>query len=172
MQCRVENDLSLKGDEFVAAMRQIATTVAVVTTNGPAGKHGATVSSFCSVSADPPSMLICLHDSSRIAECVKINKCFCINVLPQEMSAVADRFAGRQDDTLIDRFDDVDHTNDNGDNHPASPFIVGAVAFHCQLKTNHASGSHRVMIGRVEHIDGRIERPLTYLDGQYRPWLV
>lgn len=61
-------DQPLQRDDFIAAMRQIASTVAVVTTAGPGGKHGATVSSFCSVSADPPTMLVCLHGASRIAE--------------------------------------------------------------------------------------------------------
>ena len=53
-------------DNFLQAMRRVASSVTVVTTDGPHGRHGATVSAFCSVSADPPSVLICLRADSRI----------------------------------------------------------------------------------------------------------
>ena len=54
-------------DAYVHAMRRVASSVAVVTTDGPAGCHGATVSAFSSVSADPPTILVCLRGGSRIA---------------------------------------------------------------------------------------------------------
>ena len=49
-------------------MRQVAATVTVVTTDGPAGQAGATVSAFSSLSADPPSVLVCLKADTRIAQ--------------------------------------------------------------------------------------------------------
>lgn len=153
-------------DEFIAAMRNIAQSVAVVTTDGQAGRHGATVSSFCSVSADPPLMLICLHGKSRIARLVRDNMRFCINVLPQELEEVADRFAGRNDDNIADRFDGIDvRVADK-----SCPAIAGAVSFQCSVNASHVSGSHGVFIGSVEQIEGSFHRPLTYLDGAYRPW--
>ena len=53
---------------FIHAMRGVAARVTVVTTNGKAGQRGATVSAFCSVSADPPTILVCLNKSSGIAD--------------------------------------------------------------------------------------------------------
>lgn len=153
---------------FIAAMRQVANSVAVVTTDGASGRHGATVSSFCSVSADPPTMLVCLKAQSRIARCVSGNQMFCVNVLSQEMEDVANTFAGRQDTNDNDRFAGLACNSDT----PCGPHINGSVSFHCRLETEHHSGSHQVFIGRVEAIHGEISRPLTYLDGQYRPWLV
>ena len=153
-------------ETFIAAMRSVASSVAVVTTGGKAGQHGATVSSFCSVSAEPPTMLVCLHDASRIANCVKENGAFCINILPQEMEEVANRFAGRMDSLDEDRFDGVDVLKGDTD----CPQITGGLAIQCGVETQHVSGSHRVLIGRVHHISGKIDRPLTYLDGAYRPW--
>ena len=55
---------------FIHAMRGVAASVTVVTTNGKAGRRGATVSAFCSVSADPPTILVCLNKSSGIADAV------------------------------------------------------------------------------------------------------
>ncbi|MEM8876581.1 MAG: flavin reductase family protein [Pseudomonadota bacterium] len=156
-----------RGD-FVGAMRAIASTVAVVTTGGIAGQHGTTASSFCSVSADPPSMLVCLHADSRIAVLVSVNGRFCLNVLPQELEDVADRFAGRHDHEVADRFHGVAHSI-----HPdGCPYIGGAITFHCQMVSCQRSGSHLVVIGHVIDLAGSITRPLTYMDGAYRPWLV
>ena len=59
--------------DFINAMRTVASSVSVVTTDGPVGRHGATVSAFCSVSADPPTLLVCLNSGSRIARTVAEN---------------------------------------------------------------------------------------------------
>jgi flavin reductase (DIM6/NTAB) family NADH-FMN oxidoreductase RutF len=49
-------------------MRRVASSVTVVTTDGAAGRFGTTVSAFSSVSADPPTVLVCLFAQSRIAK--------------------------------------------------------------------------------------------------------
>lgn len=152
--------------EFIHAMRRVAGTVAIVTTAGHAGRHGATVSAFCSVSADPPSLLVCLHDDSRIARMILANRRFCINVLPQNFEAVADRFAGRQDHLVEDRFDGIACSIDRD----CCPAIQHAIACQCEMASEALSGSHRVVIGNVVQVDGDIDRPLTYLDGAYRRW--
>ncbi|GEB48536.1 flavin reductase family protein [Streptomyces cacaoi] len=41
-------------------MGNAATGVTVVTTDGPHGRYGQTVSAMCSVSADPPALLVCV----------------------------------------------------------------------------------------------------------------
>ena len=50
---------------FIDAMRQVASTVTVVTTDGPEGQAGATVSAFASLSAAPPSVLVCLKAGTQ-----------------------------------------------------------------------------------------------------------
>jgi flavin reductase len=100
--------MKVERKNFVRAMRSVANSVAVVTTDGPAGRHGATVTAFCSVSADPPSVLVCLRIESRIAQAVTRNSMFCVNVLKDSASNIADRFAGRSDATSMDRFEGVD----------------------------------------------------------------
>jgi len=155
-------------EQFTNAMRMVANTVAVVTTHTAHGFHGATVSAFCSVSADPPTVLVCLNDSSRIARQVTLSGQFCLNILDQEMSAIADRFAGRHDGEVADRFDGIDHRAADG----CCPALAGALSLHCTTHNIHTSGSHRTVFGRVTGIVGDIHRPLTYLDGAYRPWLV
>src|ERR1700752_3118648 len=82
-------------DAFIEAMRRAATGVTLVTTDGPAGRFGVTVSAFASVSADPPMLLACINRKSPAAAAIAANGGFCVNVLSAEQSPLADVFAGR-----------------------------------------------------------------------------
>jgi flavin reductase (DIM6/NTAB) family NADH-FMN oxidoreductase RutF len=149
---------------FIHAMRSVANSVAVVTTDGTAGRHGATVTAFCSVSADPPSVLVCLRIESRIAQAVTRNGMFCVNVLKNSASTLADRFAGRSDDAVLDRFEGVDVVVDTD----RPPRLAAATcAFSCVLADTLAAGSHVVAVGRVQHVYTAPEHPLAYVDGGY-----
>ena len=150
-------------DQFIEAMRRVAASVTVVTTDGTAGRHGATVSAFSSVSADPPTVLVCLFAGSRIARAVEANGTFCVNVLPETGPDIADRFAGRHDTWIEDRFSDVDCHGAPG----TAPVIDGATGFSCTVQQCVRSGTHLIVIGHVGGVlDGRA-RPLAWREGRY-----
>lgn len=157
-----------RGD-FLTAMRAVANSVTVVTTDGKAGRHGGTVSAFCSVSADPPTVLVCLHGDSRIADTVAENGHFCVNVLATSNQQASDRFAGRHDDTVSDRFEGIELQSgvDASAEHNA-PMLAGSTAFFCQIKDTVTSGTHRIFIGRVVSVVAGEPDPLLYFDGAYR----
>src|ERR1700733_7488104 len=81
-------------DAFVGAMRRVATSVAVVTTDGPHGRFGVTVSAVASVSADPPIILVCINKRSPAVQAIEKNGSLTINLLSAEQSSIADVFAG------------------------------------------------------------------------------
>jgi flavin reductase (DIM6/NTAB) family NADH-FMN oxidoreductase RutF len=149
--------------DFITAMRRVASSVTVVTTDGTAGRHGATVSAFSSVSADPPTVLVCLHAKSRIAAAVEGNGRFCVNVLPDHSDSIADRFAGAHDREIADRFTGIPCQGAKG----MPPQIEGATSFACTVDNVVQSGSHLVVFGRVEAVGQGGREPLTYLDGAY-----
>jgi flavin reductase (DIM6/NTAB) family NADH-FMN oxidoreductase RutF len=148
---------------FLAALRGVAHSVAVVTTDGATGRHGATVTSFCSVSADPPSLLVCLRADSRIARAVTVHGVYCVNVLRDSANALAERFAGRGS-SPADRFDGVE-LQPGG----AGPPVLAAAscAFSCRLSEAVRAGSHVIAIGLVLEVRACDEPPLAYLDGRY-----
>ncbi len=150
-------------ETFIHAMRSVASSVTVVTTGGVGGRHGATVSAFCSVSADPPSALVCLKADSRIARVVAANHSFCVNVLPRSRQDIADRFAGLHDARVMDRFDGIDCDPDP----TRAPAITGATAFHCALRESIEFGTHRIFIGQVVEVREGASDPLAYLNGAY-----
>ena len=149
--------------EFISAMRRVAASVTVVTTDGPAGRAGATVSAFSSVSADPPTVLVCLAAQSRIAGFVQENKRFCVNVLPEASAGIADRFAGLHDRIVPDRFDGIEVFAPRGE----APVIDGATAFQCEVQQVVRSGSHVIILGHVQHVLDGAAAPLAYREGAY-----
>ncbi len=154
--------MSVDRDVFLAAMRQVAATVTVVTTDGPAGRVGATVSAFTSLTADPPSVLVCLRSDSRIARAVIENRAFCVNVLPEDAVDVARAFAGPSPETPSDRFCDLSVTDG-----AQGPILARATAFSCALTDQVIHGSHAICIGSVLDLANAGEKPLTYLSGSY-----
>lgn len=151
-------------DLFIKGMRQVANSVAVVTTTGAAGRHGATVSAFSSVSADPPQLLVCLRSASRIAAAVEANGLFCLNILAGRHPHLAERFSGNHDNTVGDRFEGVDYREDGW----KWVVLPHATAFGCEISDRLVSGTHTIFVGHVKAVQTSTEDPLTYQQGRYR----
>ena len=152
---------------FVYAMRTVASSVTVVTSQGELGEFGATVSAFSSVSADPPTVLVCLNAQSRIAKAVLAHQTFCVNVLPEDAQLIADRFAGRHDQHIEHRFQNIEL----GPACAQGPTLRGATTFACQLDQVVPSASHLIMIGRVVEVFNQAAhplKPLAYHNGGYQ----
>lgn len=147
---------------FVAAMRDVAATVTIVTTDGPAGRHGATVSAFCSVSADPPTVLVCLNSTNQISARVRANGRFAVNILRASPQAadLARTFAGARDHEQPDRFchAPVSGRADEG------PSLAGATVLFCRLVAVQVQATHAVCFGQVLRIAPGTEgaAPLIY----------
>ena len=130
---------------FVDAMSRLANGVNVVTTAGNSGRDGVTVSSACSVTAHPPSVLVCIHHESRAADAIEHNGVLCLNVLNDQQSGISDAFA-RRVDGLEDRFS----RGEWGTLQTGSPVLAGAVAsFDCTVDHMLSEGTHRIFIARV-----------------------
>lgn len=149
--------------DFLRAMRSVASSVSIVTTDGEAGRHGATVSAFCSVSADPPSLLICLRHDSRIASRVVANGFFCVNVLDASAIELAERFSGRAETPVPDRFFGVEIESGDG-----APWLSAvASAFSCRFVREIPWGSHLIIIGEVLEARLGSGKPLVRFDACY-----
>lgn len=148
---------------YLKAMRQIASSVAVVTTDGQERRHGATVTAFCSVSADPPTLLVCLRTDSRISGAVKTNGVFTLSILPEAAEEQARAFTGEFDNFRADRFEGSALVERAG----LAPAIGGALGFFCRVVRFEVQDSHTIFIGRVGEIIGGGPYPLTYLNGAY-----
>lgn len=154
------NDLILADRAgFLQAMSNVANSVAVVTTNGPEGKLGQTVTSFCSVSADPPQVLCCIRVVSPLRSAIELNGCFAVNVLGENQSGIADTFAGRATEFPAYSFDHIPHrSDDNG----CPTFDDASCIFSCQVAEAITSGTHAIFVGIVTLVRCGVEAPLLY----------
>ncbi|GFE66838.1 flavin reductase family protein [Litoreibacter roseus] len=153
--------------QFLDAMSMLVSSVSIVTTDGSAGRAGATVSAMTSVSADgeAPTVLVCLHHDSSAAKPLLENGCFSINVLDEHQQDIANIFASRHPAPNGDKFDaTVFHKGPSG-----APRMVDAlVSFDCEVKSHEQIGTHYVIIGRVAQVDTKTGTPLLYGNRSYR----
>jgi flavin reductase len=145
-------------------MGAAATGVTVVTTDGPGGRYGMTVSSFCSVCADPPKMLGCLRTQSPLCAAIERNGRFAINVLSVNQSGIADVFAGRPRCGSPYNFDEFSW---NGDLLGCPQFEGATATFACVLEERYESGTHFIYVGRVVFVDRSGSAPLLYSAKNY-----
>jgi flavin reductase (DIM6/NTAB) family NADH-FMN oxidoreductase RutF len=146
-------------------MRTWATGVTVVATELDSVRHGMTVSSFTSVSLDPPLVLISLERATQTHRLLEQSGYFSVTVLSEEQQAVSDRFAGRQPDGE-ERFAGLEtFTLVSG-----APLIRGGLAyFDCRVVSTFSAGTHTVFIGEVLVVQGgeHTAAPLLYHDRDY-----
>ena len=152
--------------EFINALKNAASTVSVVTSNGENGMAGATISSFCSVSANPAILLACVFKETPLAKTIKSNKKFCINLLSQEQIDISNIFAGREVPASKNKFDLIEWNSGKYN----QPVITGAVAsFECGLEKIIDGETHNIFIGNVITIidNPKVEESLIYTKQKY-----
>jgi len=151
---------------FREAMSLYGAAVHAVTTDGPAGKTGFTATAVCSVSDNPPTLLVCLNRRSAAAPIVSSNGVFCVNTLRSDDEAVADTFAGRTGAVLAERFN-VGQWQTLVTGAPALSSAI--VACDCRVIEITAVASHNVIFGVVEAISfGPTGSALVYHGRMYK----
>ena len=151
--------------QFLDGMSRAAFCVSVVTTAGAAGRAGVTVSAMSSVSADgnSPTVLVCVHHQSKTAAAIVENGVFCINILRDDQSDIADRFGGRKlgdaDKFAYGRWVEGDMR--------APRLADSVVAFDCRVLSSDRVGTHHIFIGAVESVTMGSGTALIYADRAY-----
>ena len=148
--------------DFRTALSRFASGVTVVTTKDAAGrKFGITVSAFCSVSLEPPLVLVCVEKTTGSHHAFEQSGRFAVNVLTEEQAQISEHFA-----TLIeDKFASVDHAVDEH----GIPLLQNSLAtLQCVLFKTLDGGDHSIFLGLVEHVTVREAGPLLYFKGNYR----
>lgn len=152
-------------EHFTAAMGLAATGVSLVTTDGPCGRFGLTVSAISSVSAEPPLVLVCINRRSPAAAAMDGNGVFAVNLLAADHRAYAETFSGRPREGLP--FDFAAHAWRDGET--GLPLVQGATAaFECETHQHLDAGTHRIFIGRVVAAHRGSAEPLVYCNRAFR----
>ncbi len=154
--------------EFRALMTQFPTGVAIVTTTDGSGRPwGMTCSSLCSVTLEPPTLLVCLRNGSPTLAAMLDSAKFTVNLLHASAQAVAELFASGDPD----RFDAVEWDFAPTAGGPHLWRDAHAIA-DCRVTRREVVGDHIVVFGETYRVSMRTEgrSPLLYGRRQFHSW--
>jgi len=148
-------------DSFRSVLGRFASGVTIVTARDDAGvDHGMTVSAFCSLSLDPPLVLLCVDHAASMYELLLTHPRFGISILSSNQEAYSRRFA----DPDSDRFDGIAYSRGES----GVVLLEESLAhLECRVTEHYEGGDHTIFIAEVEHAEPRDGRPLLYYRGGY-----
>lgn len=155
--------MSIDQKAFRNALGQFATGVAIVTATVEGKRLGATISSFNSVSLDPPLVLFSMIRESLGFAAWKAARSYCIAILGESQRDLSNRFAKAGSDKWIG-IDPVFAGN-------GAPVVPGAIAyFECEPWNICDGGDHEIFICRVTgfNVAPHAEPSLIFQGGRYR----
>ncbi|MFL5463789.1 MAG: flavin reductase family protein [Gemmatimonadaceae bacterium] len=153
--------MSVSPDEFRAVLGRFPSGVTVVTTRGSDGvDQGMTVSAFCSVSLEPPLVLICIEKTASSHDALTTAPGFVVNVLSARQEQLARRFAILE----IDRFAGIGFTRSQS-GYAILDDVLAVI--ECRRVSISAGGDHTIILGEVEASRAESGTPLLYYRGGY-----
>ncbi len=151
--------------DFKGALSSWASGVSVVTTASGGMLYGLTVSSFSSLSLDPPLVLVCLNNTNRMPAMIEEAGGFAVSILAKGQENASAYFA-RTGRTPTPDFAEIEgEYTANG-----QPVVKGALAYVvCSLHETISQGDHTIVIGAVLEAASREDgEPLVYWRRGYR----
>ncbi len=153
-------------DVFRAALGRFASGVTIITVETSEGEvHGMTANAFCSVSLQPPLVLVCIDHLAETYLHLRERGQFGVSVLKEEQEALSEFFADPE------RNPDAAYRLGIEYRAMASgmPVLKGALAnLDCAVVGAHSAGDHTIFVGEVEEMSWAEGNPLLYFAGQYR----
>jgi flavin reductase (DIM6/NTAB) family NADH-FMN oxidoreductase RutF len=149
--------------DFKAVMGRFATGVTVVTTALGSQRAGITVNAFCSVSLDPPLVLVCIERTAHIHDLLTEAGIFAVNLLADGQDEIARCFAVSSDRRNTE-FCGCEARNVQ----TGAPVLRDALSYlDCVITDVFPGGDHSIVVGRVEALGATDHKPLVYYRSQY-----
>lgn len=149
--------------DFRDAMAGLAAAVNVITSDGPHGRAGFTATAVCSVTDDPPTLLVCLNRSASAHATVMGNEALCVNTLMATQQGLSNLFGGKT--PMAERFAAAKwHRGASG-----APVLEGAaVSFDCRITHSTSVGTHDILFCEVLALQRHPQpNPLVYYGRGY-----
>lgn len=153
--------MTLDSAEFRRILGHWVTGVSVVTAQADEAPCGLTANAFCSVSLDPPLVLVCVDKTADSHDCIARAGAFCVNVLASDQERLARHFAETES---THKFNGIAfHTERTG-----APVLDDALAWvDCQLRHSYEGGDHTIYVGEVVAGNAHEGAPILYYRGGY-----
>lgn len=158
----VVDDLSGEPDQEMMKgfNRKFVTGVTVVTTKDGDQPRGLAVNAYCSVSIEPPLVMVCVQKTSSTYPTLFKADHLGINILSTGQRETVGTFASK----TADKFADLDwHAGPSG-----SPLIDGSsAALEAEIKERFQAKTHTIFICRVRHAEVTEAEPMVYKAGKF-----
>lgn len=150
---------------FKDALAAWASGVSVVTAADGDLVYGLTVSSFSSLSLDPPLILVCLANSNRLPAMIQEAGAFAVSILDRTQEQASNFFASRGREPSSDLEALGCRRTESG-----APVVDGAMGWlACSVHESMEQGDHTIFVGRVVEATANPEgEPLLYFRRAYR----
>ncbi|MFF2959068.1 flavin reductase family protein [Streptomyces sp. NPDC057963] len=168
----VQADPTVTRDAFRALMSSHPSGVAVVATaDAQDTPYGFTCTALCSLSLDPPQLLVCAADSGSTLPVLAARGAFTVNLLHSAGRRAAEAFAG----PAAERFSAVPWRPAPVTGLPVLPQDAHATA-ECRVTRLIPADDHTIVIGEVLHTETHTPAtdtaPLLYGMRRYATWPV
>ena len=140
------------------AFAKVATNVAIVTTGGPDGVHGATANGWGELPGEPVLLVTLTQESNSLAR-VRASGRFAVNLLHDGQESLARRFA-RPEARPGERFDGIGY-HQLADNVVLDDCLA---AFSCRVVEMFPFGARQIVVGSVEDVELGDGGPLLFFD--------
>ena len=156
--------MSIDGATFKSILSRWASGVTVVTCHREGGIHGMTASAFCSVSLEPPLVLVCINHRNKTHGYLQEQRAFGVHILGSDMDELSDRCAGFRGEAGH-WLSDVPHfTATTG-----APILEGTLAWmDCSLWQAYEGGDHTIYVGEIQAGGTAEGEPLLWFERGYR----
>ena len=133
-----------QGPLFQDAMAQFAGAVTIITTSDGGTPLGMVVTSVCSLSADPPSLIACINKGTSAHDPILRQGFFAVNLVSGTHVGLVRHFMASKGE---DRF----QAGNWGKLATGAPILDDAMAvFDCELTQMHDGFTHSILIGSVK----------------------
>ena len=152
-------------EEFREALSRVASSVSVVATDGAHGIAGFTCSAVCSVTDEPPTIMVCVNRKSAANPIIKGNGVLCVSSLGAEQVELSQMFAGVGRVPMQERFASPHW----GVLATGSPYCkTSRVALDCRVADIREIGTHSVIFAEVlSAVHAGDGQPLIYHSRNY-----
>ncbi len=138
-----DEPVGLDAQSFRSVMGSLAVGVTVVTTTDRQGEpRGLTATAVCSVSLDPPLILVCIDRTADCYESFLTAEVLAVNLLQERQEGVSRRFAQK----VARKFDGIGYRSGV----TGAPILADVLAYvECRIRARHPGGDHTILVGEA-----------------------
>lgn len=149
------------GDAFRAGMRQLASGVSLVTGGTAAAPVGLVATAVCSVSVEPPTLLVSINHSASAFATIDALGRLSVNVLGVAHRDIVDQFS--RPERRAERF-----TTDDWIRRPDGPMVLASAiaSFDCLVVERLRYSTHTIFLARPMAVGVTAGAPLIHYNRQ------